>query len=1269
MLAFFGMLVHPIYGQFQFRNIDVEQGISQNSVVAISQDSVGNLWFATQDGLNKYNGEFTIYKEYFEDVTSTSDKSTGVVYTDRQGTVWIIDIKGELKQYNAVEDKFMQSRHHNISQIHQDYDLHYWLFSKQNELAIYATLEEEALTRIALDAKVYSIVQYKEAEVELLTNKGRIILHRNAIGKWDISARLNQQISFSDAIRDSDGVMWYTSFQDGLFYRNVNSPVLDTFTNDRIPELTSWYSIAVDQANNLWLGSYGNGVSMIEPSRKNIHHFLPKKNNQFSISYHDVLQVFLDKTGNMWFGTDGAGVDYFDPYLQVFELFTNGTVPEGINIDVIRAIEKNDNVLFIGTSGKGLTSYNESTEQWKTYKTTDGLPEDRIMSLYTDSNARLWIGTQFGGLAIASFSDSHLTKVIKRLDGYTIWTIKEGPQADQAWIGTHNNGLLLFDLNRGLIDSIPIRSDGKQVSIRDLAFFQDQIYIATDESGLFVHTKSNGVQPLTIGEEVEKIKCIQNDADIQLLIGTNGNGLYSYSFESQEIHLLANTELGLSNDVIYGAQKGDENTIWVSSNRGISELHFDSIHDNSPVQSIRNYDKEHGLQSYEFNTGASFQDKNGTIYFGGIEGLNYFDPTIQKGKNEHSFNTNIIEINVGDSTILPKLDAITIAPNENTFSIHYSGMQFSLPNKLKYKYRLSPYHSEWTESKNNTVSYMNIPAGSYDFEVKSTNYDDTWTGALTSQRIDVKEHWYLSSLFRIFLILGSLSFLYYLYYTKSRQLQYENSIEQNKLKAEYLEKLDQSRTTFYSNLTHEFRTPITIISGITKQLDIESKKKKTILRNSENLLHLVNQMLDLSKVESGAAQVEKKPIEIISFTRRLTNSFNSYAQNKWISLNFYSDLQKLPVNIDQEKFSIIVTNLISNALKCTPEYGQVLVTCLLVDDMLQIEVNDTGIGIKQEDIPKVFERFYQVEKNGKTGTGIGLALVKELVTLLEGDIEVSSEFNLGSKFLVSLPIERIESDELTVNGKANEDYEQTFDASILVIDDNLDLLEYISDVLKTKYNVIKSNSAFKALDLADKVIPDIILTDVMMPEMDGIKLVNLLKNNPKTSHIPVVMLTAKAGQDHIIKGLQAGAIAYMTKPFDEQELYVRLDRLLEERKRVHEYFSSNDSLPADQNQENEVITQIKNIINEQLANEGFGVSSLATLMQMDRTQLYRKVKAITGNSPSQLFRDQRMKHAKKLLKTTKKNISEIAFECGFSDPNYFSQVYKTSFEKSPSDDR
>ena len=428
-------------------------------------------------------------------------------------------------------------------------------------------------------------------------------------------------------------------------------------------------------------------------------------------------------------------------------------------------------------------------------------------------------------------------------------------------------------------------------------------------------------------------------------------------------------------------------------------------------------------------------------------------------------------------------------------------------------------------------------------------------------------------------------------------------------------------------------------------------------------------MLDLSKVESGATQVEKNPIEIISFTRRLTSSFSSYAQGKSISLNFYTDLQQLPVNIDQEKYSVIVTNLISNALKCTPEYGQVLVTCLLVDDMLQIEVNDTGIGIKQEDIPKVFERFYQVEKNAKSGTGIGLALVKELVTLLEGGIEVSSELNLGSKFLVSLPIERIESDDLILTNDSDEDFGQTFDASILIIDDNLDLLDYISGVLKSKYNVIKSNSAFKALDLAAKVIPDIILTDVMMPEMDGIALVQQLKINPKTSHIPVVMLTAKTGQDHVIKGLQAGAIAYMTKPFDEQELYVRLDSLLEQRKRTHQYFSSNDSLPEDQNKENEVISQLKKIINEQLGNEGFGVSSLATLMQMDRTQLYRKVKAITGKSPSQLFRDQRMKHAKKLLKTTNKNISEIAFECGFSDPNYFSQVYKTSFQKSPSDDR
>lgn len=519
----------------------------------------------------------------------------------------------------------------------------------------------------------------------------------------------------------------------------------------------------------------------------------------------------------------------------------------------------------------------------------------------------------------------------------------------------------------------------------------------------------------------------------------------------------------------------------------------------------------------------------------------------------------------------------------------------------------------------------------------------------------------------------------------------ELSLQEERSKQAQLEALDELKNRFFTNITHEFRTPLTVIMGMAENINGNDQEKKLILRNSQNLLRLINQLLDLSKLEKGSLPLKMKQANIVVFTRFLTESFFSMAEEKRIRLTFYSEEDSILMDFDEEKYQYIIYNLLSNALKFTPEGGKVILHLKEENDQLKIKVQDTGIGIPVDKLPHIFDRFYQVEDNAESatgGTGIGLAYTKELVNLLGGKIEVKSDAEQGTTFECYLPIKRAAAlqgveDPIAVKKGINKETTSPENTApqegeerpiALIVEDNPDLVAYIQSILGTQYELHVARNGQEGIDKTLEVVPDIVISDIMMPVKDGYELCETLKTDIRSSHIPIILLTAKATQDDKIKGLTFGADAYMLKPFDRKELLIRVEKLIELRKSLQSTYSSGMiaeplSESGQLDHENEFLRLLRTQIAPEIGNADFTIPQLSTAMAMSQIQVYRKLKALTGQTPSQFIRKLRLEKSKELLNDEVRTVAEVAYDVGFADPNYFSKTFHEEFGMPPGEYR
>ena len=966
-------------------------------------------------------------------------------------------------------------------------------------------------------------------------------------------------------------------------------------------------------------------------------------------------------------------------------------------------------VLWVGSHETGLREMNLKTGEIKNYlhnKTNSkSIGHNWVRSIYQESNNTLWLGIGNGGaygghdgnggidqmdIETGLFTHFKLTRNDDGKDNfsYTVFSICEDNEG-YLWLGAGPGGIFRSDKDKNEFEHFNIL---KKDSLSSDVFLN---IVRIDSNGDIWASDFAGEGTLYLYDRQEdkfnpylngfKMYNLLIDQKGWLLISTWEKGLVHIN-PVDRTYIQYTKKDGLPSIDGLDIIEGENSIYWINTRLGPAR--FDSeMGKVSPI----------GLPKRRYNTGI-FKASDNQIYVSSNTGLYSFYP-LQVGGNPYPPQVTISDLLISDQNYLAirnESDELKLSHNQNDIVFKYIGLHYNSPEENSYKYKLDPIDDKWIDAGyERMVRFANLSPGTYNFQLKAANSDGVWSVEAESVQFVIKPAWWKTWWVYIIYLAISIAFADRFYrFQLSRKLAVAES---NRLK-----EINQLKNNLFTNITHEFRTPLTVIKGMAdsiksnlknKQLDDLENSLDMIDRNSDSLLHLVNEMLDLAKIESGNMELQLVQSDVIPFIKYLCESFHSLAQEKQINLMVYSEIDELFMDFDANKLTVIISNILSNAIKFSQPGGKVIVHFNQIYNNKQkifiTKIKDNGLGIPEEEVNNIFNRFYQVDNSSSRrgeGTGIGLALTKEFVELMNGLIEVKSSLGKGSEFSIQLPISNsapqteniqihLESNiTASATGEELTDVVSVYNSELplaLIIEDNTDVIHYLKTCLSGKYQTIHSANGDIGIETAFEKIPDIIICDVMMPGKDGFEVCSTLKSDERTDHIPVIMLTAKASMKDKLAGLSFGADVYLTKPFEKAELLTRLDQLVLLRKKMRQKFN-NDSMShflkiKAENPETKFLQKIIKIIHEEISNQSFGSPLyLSQKMYLSDSQIYRKLKAITGKSTAVFIRSVRLQKAKEMLQTTDKTISEIAYEVGFNDPSWFGRAFKEEFGFAPS---
>ncbi|MDD2256668.1 MAG: two-component regulator propeller domain-containing protein [Bacteroidales bacterium] len=1030
-----------------------------------------------------------------------------------------------------------------------------------------------------------------------------------------------------------------------------------------------------------------------------IYFYKPEPNNPFSLNDSQINCLYLDDHENLWIATQNGGVNHANLKIKPFVNYLKDKNGKSLADPVVRAICKDkQNRLWIGSEGSGITII-EKTPSGNVYKYIgrENFPNAEIRSLLCDKSGNIWIGTK-GGLFQYNNQSQKLTQIKGvEINVFSLFEDKTG----LVWIGTFG-GLYTFDpTNKRLGHLNPENTSGGK-EIRAIIEDRNQnLWIATEDKGLtkmiskgkdnyetkrYIHNDEN---PNSLAND--HVYSIVEGGNSQIWAATNG-GISVINESTDKIQNITSAN-GLPDNSIMGLLFDGENSIWVSHKKGLTRI-------NSKSLEMKNFNMHDGLQGMEFCQSSCFHDPaTGEFYFGGTNGMNSFFPDkihINNVKPKAVFTKLTVanqtiepETKINNRLILGKsivcAKKLTLTWWDKTFSLEFSALHYANPQGNKYKYRLVGYDKDWiqVDASRRTVWYSNLSSGNYRFEVFAANSDGVWSDSPAVLDITILPPWWFTWwAIGFYVLVGFLIALFVLKYIAS------------KLELKKNEEIHQAKLKFFTEVSHEFRTPLTLIIDpldkiIGGQLTMDVIRQYSIVmqRNAKHLLTLINQLLDFRKLESGQLTLKIQKTDIVNFARVLASSFNVIAEQRNIKFEVISDVESFDLGFDSSKINMVLNNLISNAFKFTPDGGMIILKiekAAKTPESILISVSDSGKGISKEDQSRVFDMFYQSSKNTswQAGSGIGLALTKELVLLHNGTITVQSEVGKGACFSVFLPVNEnvtadSEDEDTIVDTVYLEEPENHFEEHVssdlpllLVVDDNADIRNYIEMNLSSSYRVVKAPNGSKGLETAMEIIPDIIISDVMMPEMDGLEMCRRLKLDERTSHIPVILLTARQSDESRVEGYETGADAYLTKPFSSVVLQAQVQNLLDQRQRLRELFQKGTDIEikkisinaADEAFLNKVMQHIYN----NLEDEEFNINALAELLNMSRSQFYRKIKALTNQSLLDFVTTIRMNKALEYLISGDFNITETAYKVGYSMSSNFTRTFTRHFGTSPS---
>ena len=1333
--------------KYSLEQLDNTKGLSNSSVNCIFQDSENLIWIGTWDGLNRYNAnDFKIFRPELNNESSLSNQVILKIGEDNKGRIWILTIHG-INQYDKKADKFKR-----------------YYFSRENNPPL-----SESEFNMALDAskKVFCAVKnwgigyFDGTSFQLLNTKN---LSTKAVKKMEFSPTGELLVLFEDdklyaltikkgkhnektvsktvLVSGNVSAFGYTASQKFFIIPKKGNAFLYSLNNNESNLVIDkkWTSVIAHVSDGL-LVSGKSGYFIIDEFGNCISKpWLKHLNNQ-------KITALIQGTENViWSGTDGDGLFKIYPIKKTFNLISKTQIPD-LEGGIVRSfLEVENNSFFIGTKGKGLFRFpsnfylNEGKPlQYENFNENNSIINNAVFALQKGQDDLVFMGTDGDGITVFDVKKSKLINW-STIEGnekcdyfksvYAIYQDNNG----FVWLGTNGYGMIrckierigeklkITEFKKYLANSKGGKSLSSNIIFSIIPKNEQQLWIGTRLGGLNLFDKKTEQFQIykNVNNDPESLSnndilCLQIDHNKKLWIGTSFglNVLQDLKSDGKATFKNFTVKDGLPNNTIHGIVLDKKSNLWISTNFGISNF-------NTSTSKFINYTKNEGLQNNEFADGAFYHNsKNDLIFMGGIKGFNYFLP--QKIVESSIVPDILIDKISGHNQVVPYYQGLVIKPNssdypsitlkhnQNFFDIELAALTYINSEKCQYAYQLQNFDKEWNViGDRRVISFTNVPKGNYSLWIKWSNSDGVWSKPVHAIDINIRPvFWQSNTAMTIYLVLFILLVMLVLSYYKKRQ-----SLSQNIFFRKREEELHENRLTFFTNVAHEFQTPLTLIVGPaqklaeTTNLDARNQKFiKMIQRNSSRLLFLTQQLLEFRKAEYDYLEVTAREFDLVNLVEQIAELFDEWAFDKNIEYNL--DVPSALLGwFDKDKTEKIVFNLMSNAFKYTPVNGKIDLKFRMEGkdaSTLNITIVNTGKGIPKEKLNSIFDQFFlsnsdQVLDNDMFRTGIGLAYIKKLVTVLRGEIKVSSIADQETIFTILLPcskesfsdkeldqeksstlisqhlkniLEEIpdKSDELP-NKISSLDVLEDHRKKVLIVEDEKEIHQFLHDLLAEKYKIIVAYNGVEALEILENEIPDLVISDVMMPLMDGVELCKKIKTDIKTCHIPFIMLTAKDSVIHRIEGLESGANSYIPKPFYPDHLLVRIQKLLEEKELILKHFSQDTlienltTLPIN-NDEKDFIKKVIELIRDNIDNENLQSLFIEKELGISNSQLYRKIKQIFNFTPSDLIRTIRLKHAAELLRKNVLTVSEVCYQSGFNNRSYFYREFKKVYNITP----
>jgi signal transduction histidine kinase/ligand-binding sensor domain-containing protein/DNA-binding response OmpR family regulator len=1308
--------------QILFRNYSVINGLCSNTVWNITQDDRGYMWFGTKNGLNRFDGyQFKSYQAGKGEQSLGNNFIHAICRFDSK-TFWIGTAAGvyvfdlETEKFTLLEAMGRRS----VFEILKDRNGMVWMGTRGSGLYRYNPANKQ-LRQFGAGPNTTNTVSVNQIRKLIEDNDGNIWIgtfgggidvldpktltfrHYKAGNKeGDLSS--NQILTL---YKDLQGNIWAGTLSGGLNMWSKTTHQFKTYKAGGSNSLSDNIVRTIFQPSpdKVYIGTE-KGLNILDIPTQRFTGYTNKSNDPFSISDNAVYAIHPDKEGGIWVGTYFGGVNYFPGKGSNFELYYATGESNSLSGNAVSSfLEDKPGYFWIGTENAGLNYFDAHNKTFKHFPFTSSqqsLSYHNIHALFKDKKGRIWIGTFTGGLNIydpqtgAVKTYKHDPADTTSLSNNSIYTIYEDKQG-VIWVGTVD-GLNIYDPQKDAF--IRVHEMNLQHNCIYAVYEDDfnNIWIATYDSGLIGKNRktnnwmrfSPSNKPGSISSN--RIISLLDDHEGNLWLGTDGGGLNCFNIKSKTFKVFKEQQ-GIS-AIVFGLLQDNNGDLWLSTNEGIIKF--------SPgPQKSRLFTNWDNLQSKQFNYKAYLKASDGKFYFGGVHGFNAFSPdnihdTVLKSyitlTNFQLFNKDVA-IDKEESPLSKLIGferSVTLHHDQSVLSFEYAALSYLAPEKIQYAYKMEGFDDNWnyvgTQRK---ATYTNLPPGKYVFKVKSTDNAGNWNETTADISVIVKPPFYKSTLAYIFYAILLIAAIIGFRNFSIRQARKKNEANLERLKVQREKEFYNQKIEFFTTMAHEIRTPLSLIIAPLEKLmgagewKPEVKEQLEIMdQNSDRLLKLVNQLLDFRRIESDIYTIRTEEMELISFIHSVYSRFSAISYQKGIRFTMVTNINRLVVHADPEALVKILNNLLINAFKFTRSKVEISINEPVTDEQGQqffsISVEDDGIGIPAGQLDNIFKAFFKLpsepQHNNLGGTGIGLALAKSLTEKHGGNLEVESREGVKTIFTVLIPYEAKEAGAVvSETSPAAEPNGQAEDQQvILVVEDDLSLLEFISKSLKSEgYNYLCAANGKEALKLLETNAVELIVSDVMMPEMDGIEFCRQVKDNINYSHIPLVLLTAKGNTDAEISGIESGADAYITKPFKWKHVAVVIKNLLESRARLKNKFTRQPF--ADVNtlttntHDKKFVEKLINIIEERITDPQLSVEELSREMAMSRSSLHKKLKAMSGHVPNEFIRLIRLKNAAKLLLSGEHNISEVGYLTGFNSPSYFSKCFMQQFNLTPSE--